>query len=84
MTHAIRTVAAQLAEKGIDPHLAEPTMVKAVQLYQELCNAQIASEVYDAFPNQKIPPTITLDLHKIHAYLGLVLPTKKIIDILSA
>ncbi|MFH2118319.1 MAG: phenylalanine--tRNA ligase subunit beta [Candidatus Paceibacterota bacterium] len=84
MTHAIRTVAAQLAEKGIDPHLAEPTMVKAIQLYQELCTAEIASEVYDAFPNQKTPPTITIDLHKIHDYLGIELPMKKIIDILSA
>ena len=84
MTHFIRTVAAQLAEKGVDPHLAEPTMVKAIQLYQELCDAQIASEIYDSFPNQQTPKTVTVDLKKIHAYLGIKLPMKKIVEILQA
>ncbi|HEX9817555.1 MAG TPA: phenylalanine--tRNA ligase subunit beta, partial [Patescibacteria group bacterium] len=84
MTHAIRTVAAQLAEKGVDPHLAEITMVKAVELYQELCGAKIASEIYDAFPGKKTPPNIAIDLKKIEAYLGLALPVKKIITILQA
>jgi phenylalanyl-tRNA synthetase beta chain len=83
MTHAIRTVAAQLSEKGVDPHLAEPTMVRGIELYQELCNAHIASEVYDSFPGEQKPKTVVIDLAKIHAYLGVGIPLKTVASILE-
>lgn len=83
MTHAIRTVAAQLSEKGVDPHLAEPTMVRGIELYQELCKAHIASEVYDSFPGEQKPKTIIIDLAKIHAYLGIGIPLKTVAVILE-
>lgn len=83
MTHAIRTVAAQLAEKGVDPHLAEPTMVKALRLYQELCQAEIASEIYDAFPGEQRPKAVTIDVAKIHTYLGIELPIRTITALLE-
>lgn len=83
MTHAIRTVAAQLSEKGIDPHLAEPTFVKAVQLYQELCHASVASPVLDSFPDKEKPQTILVDLQKIHTYLGVEIELSKVVEILQ-
>ena len=83
MTHAIRTVAAQLAEKDVDPHLAEPTLVRGIQLYQELCEAEIASEIYDAFPDKIAPKPVSIDLAKIHTYLGIELPLKTVVSILE-
>jgi phenylalanyl-tRNA synthetase beta chain len=83
MTHAIRTVAAQLSEKGIDPHLAEPTFVRAVELYQELCEAEIASDIYDDFSKKDEQKTIVIDLQKIYNYLGLEIPKEKIVNILE-
>ena len=83
MTHTIRTVAAQLAEKNVDPHFMEPTLVRGVQLYRELCDAKIASELYDAFPGKKPAKTVGLDLNKIHTYLGIELPISKIVTILE-
>lgn len=83
MTHAIRTVAAQLAEKGVDPQLMEPTLARGVELYQELCQAQVASEVYDTFPGKKTPKPIVVDTEKIQTYLGVNLPLNKIIAILE-
>ena len=83
MTHAIRTVAAQLSEKDVDPHLAEPTLVKGVRLYQELCGAEIASEIYDAFPAKQDPKTIRVDLSKIHTYLGIEMTIGEVAEILK-
>ncbi|MBT4124410.1 MAG: phenylalanine--tRNA ligase subunit beta [Candidatus Pacebacteria bacterium] len=83
MTHAIRTVAAQLSEKGIDSHLAEPTLVKAVQLYQELCDVQIASEVYDDFSKEEKLATIIIDLKKIQDYLGISIEKSQVVSILE-
>ncbi len=84
MTHAIRTQAAQINEKDIDPHLADNTLRRAVQLYQELTSAQVASPVYDDFPGKKLPQTISLSLAKVVTYLGIELSLEKISDILVA
>lgn len=83
MTHAIRTVAAQLSEKGVDPHLMEPTLVRGIELYQELCGATIASEIYDSFPGRQTPKPVVVDTAKIASYLGLELPLTKIVAILE-
>lgn len=83
MTHAIRTVAAQLSEKNVDPSLMEPTLVRGIQLYQELCGATVASEIYDSYPGKKSPKPVSIDLEKIHTYLGIELPATRIISILE-
>lgn len=83
MTHAIRTVAAQLMEKNIDPHLAKDTLLKAVELYQDLCSAEIGSQVIDDFNNQSHPDPVVINLQKIDDYLGLEIELKKIIKILN-
>jgi len=83
MTHAIRTVAAQLCEKQVDPHLADSVIAKGVQLFQELCDAKIASPVYDAFQTPRHPKAIKTPLKTISNYLGLTLPTSEIMAILT-
>ncbi|MCC6711621.1 MAG: phenylalanine--tRNA ligase subunit beta [Candidatus Pacebacteria bacterium] len=83
MTHAIRTVAAQLSEKGIDPNLAEPTFMRAIELYQDLCQVQVASEIYDNFTKTETKKTIIIDLARIYEYLGIEIPKQQIINILK-
>ena len=83
MTHQIRTVAAQLKEKNVDAHLAIPTFKFGVQLYRELCNAQVASELYDEFPGDFSLSPITLPLSRIKDYLGLDIPTDRVTEILE-
>ncbi|MFZ5437542.1 MAG: phenylalanine--tRNA ligase subunit beta [Patescibacteria group bacterium] len=83
MTHAIRTTAAQLTEKGLDPHLATATFYRAIGLYQDLCQAKIASNIYDSFIQTKKPPTIIMDFEKIDNYLGLKIEKNKIEQILK-
>ncbi|MFZ1721084.1 MAG: phenylalanine--tRNA ligase subunit beta, partial [Microgenomates group bacterium] len=83
MTHAIRTVAAQLNEKNVDPHLADSLLESGVHLYATLCNAQVASEVYDDFPGQEIPSVVVVSDKKIQQYLGISLSPKVISEILE-
>ncbi len=83
MTHAIRTVAAQLNEKNVDPSLAEAVLKRGVELFVELTNAKVASKVYDHFPAQKKSSQITVPLNRIQDYLGVELPINQMAQILE-
>ena len=83
MTHGIRTVAAQLSEKNVDPHLGLPTLIRGIELYQQLCQATIASSLHDEFPNQQPLEPITVTHQTITNYLGVNLPIETITDILG-
>lgn len=84
MTHSIRTTAAQLSEKNVDPHLAESVLLRGIELYVELCSATVASEIYDHFPAKKESKTLKVPARTFTRYLGIELSTKVIIDILES
>ena len=83
MSHAIRTLAAQLNEKNVDPYLAKEVMEYGVQLFSKLCQAKVASELYDYFPAPKIPKKVIVKLQTIENYLGIKLKANEIKTILS-
>lgn len=83
MTHAIRTVAAQLNEKSVDPELADATLTKGVELFSQLCQATVASEVFDDFPGKTTATAIDVPLETLTTYLGLELPVTQVTDILQ-
>ncbi|MDQ3008467.1 MAG: phenylalanine--tRNA ligase subunit beta [bacterium] len=83
MTHNIRTVAAQLNEKNVDPALAEPTFIRGVTLYRELCTAVTASAIFDEYPSPTEAKDISVSGAKIANYLGLELPEQSITTILT-
>jgi len=83
MTHAIRTIAAQLMEKGVDPNLAPISMNKAIKLYQDLCQPDAVSPIYDDFPKPTKLPNIILDKATLKLYLGVELENKQVTQILT-
>ena len=83
MSHAIRTVAAQLNEKNVDPVLAADVLARGVELYQSLCQAVVASPVYDAFPIPPVPAPVSVPLQRISDYLGITLEVSVIKEILT-
>jgi phenylalanyl-tRNA synthetase beta chain len=83
MTHAIRTVAAQLMEKNVDPNLARDVLIRGTQLYQELCGAKIASEIYDDFPGNENLKPVKIKLKTIHDYLGIDISIENVVSILE-
>lgn len=83
MSHAIRTVAAQLNEKQVDPHLANSVLARGIELYTSLCNAVVASPIYDDFPG-KLNPIAVVTPHKVFSrYLGIELSREKITALLE-
>jgi phenylalanyl-tRNA synthetase beta chain len=82
MAHAIRTTAAQLNEKRVDPYLAERVLKYAVYLLEKLAKAQVASPIYDYFPNRRRGNKIILNKQTIKDYLGLDLPNSTVVTIL--
>ncbi len=83
MSHAIRTVAAQLNEKNVDPHLGKTVLLKGAELYQQLTGAKIASELYDQFPNERKLNPVYLTQKRIHDYLGVTLKPTEVKQILT-
>lgn len=83
MSHAIRTVAAQLNEKDVDPELGMDVLKRGVELYQELCDASIASEVYDEYPQQRNLAAVSVKKETLNTYLGVKLENSTIVHILE-
>lgn len=83
MTHAIRSQAAVLNEKNVDPHLATDAIVAAIDLATKLTGGQVASTLYDNFPNQKSIEPITLNPNRVSEYLGVNLKPDRINAILN-
>lgn len=84
MSHAIRTVAAQLNEKNVDPYLAESVLTRGVELYSQLTHAQVASDVYDAFPSPPQMNPVMVNTQTINNYLGIELGKDTINQILNS
>lgn len=84
MTHAIRTVAAQLNEKNVDPHLGKEVIEAGTKLLCELTGGTVASEVYDEYPGEKEIPKFKFQISNIERYLGIQIDTDQVTKILES
>lgn len=88
MSHAIRTTAAQLMEKNLDPNLADDTLALGIKLYQDICGATIGSEILDIGSHTSHTSggqanSLTLELNQVKRYLGIELSREKVASILE-
>lgn len=83
MNLAIRTYAAMLNEKGVDPNLAEIAMGRAIDLFKKIGKASLISDVFDWFPNLKQQKEIKVEKIQIEKILGINLTKKEISDTLK-
>lgn len=84
MAHAIRTVAAQLNEKELDPYLGEDALKRGIQLYRDVTGAKVASEIFDEFIEPPAPAEIKIENTQISRYLGLDLELDLIEQIMTS
>ena len=84
MEHGIRTEAAILNEKGINPETATDALTRGIELFQTLANGEIVSEIFDFYPNTPQETIITLSEQKINSLVGIAIPLEKSIAILSS
>jgi len=83
MELAIRSQAAILNEKNVDPEAAYPTMLRAIELFQQLCDAKIKSELVDIYPKRYKPKTIKLGVEFINQRLGISLKPKDVKNLIE-
>lgn len=84
MQHAIRTQAAVLNEKSVDPELMDETLSLGVQLLLKYAKGKVVSQILEhRATKQNHAPIITLKLARLHAYLGISLSADHISALLA-
>jgi len=74
MNLGIRTEAAVLNEKGVDPELALPTLYRGIELLQQNANAKVISPIIDIYPNRPTTKTVNVSREKIKSVIGIDIP----------
>ena len=79
----IRTNAAILNEKGVDPELASIAFARGIELYKKICKAKIISKIYDIYPNPYKEKTIKINHDFIEKIIGITIAHNSVIKILT-
>jgi len=83
MNLGIRTEAAVLNEKGVDPELALPTLLRGIELLQQNAHANVISPIIDIYPNKSPRKTVSVSKEKIRSVIGIEIPDETIKQILT-
>lgn len=83
MEYGIRTQAAVLNEKGLNPENVADTFARGIQLFEKLANGKIIGNIIDMYPNPPKETTITLSKEKLQSLMGVAIPLKQANQILT-
>ncbi len=83
MSLNIRSEAAMLNEKGVDPEIAMPTMLRGIELFQEIANGKLLSNIIDIYPKKSLVKKIEVSEEKINNIIGIKIPLKTFENILK-
>ena len=83
MELGIRTEAAVINEKGIDPELTYKAFLRGIELYQKWANAKLLSTPLDIYPNKVKAKEVKVSNEKINKVIGVEITIKESVDILS-
>ena len=83
MSLGIRTVAATLNEKGVDPYLGETAILRGIELFSEVCGANKIRKIIDIFPKKSVMTKVKVEKEFIELRLGVGLSKKEISKILN-
>jgi phenylalanyl-tRNA synthetase beta chain len=82
MRLGIRTEAAIINEKGVDPELSMNALLRGIELYKEIANANVVSEIFDNYPNRPKAKEVSVTLEKLNSVIGVEVPVSKAEEIL--
>lgn len=83
MSHAIRTQAAVLNEKSVDPELGFQTILRAIELFKLNTKFTTSSELVDIYPHPQKPSQHTLTQTSLDTYMGIPIEPKRVTRILT-
>ncbi len=76
MSLNIRSEAAVLNEKGVDPELAQGAMLRGIELFEETAKGKLLSDIIDIYPNKPSLKRIEISEEKINNLIGIKIPLK--------
>lgn len=83
MTLDIRTVAATLNEKKVDPNLAKIAMKRGMFLLKQLLHAKQISKIYDLYPKKIISKNVSIKHAFLEEKLGIKIKPTRVVKILA-
>jgi phenylalanyl-tRNA synthetase beta chain len=83
MALQIRTEAAQLNEKYIDPELADDALALGIDLYKKYANGKLCSEIIDIYPSPYKSRTVSLSEEHLHKVMAIPLSIVEAAEILK-
>lgn len=84
MSIGLRTQAATLYEKKIDPELVIPTLAKGIELFKKTSQVKVQTPIIDIYHLKPKTKNITLSLSLLNKYLGLKIKTSMVKKILES
>lgn len=84
MQLGIRTEAAVLNEKEIDPEIAMDALLYGIELFEKLAGGKVVSKIIDIYPNKPVVKIIKVSFEKINRVIGVEIDPKKAIKALEA
>lgn len=84
MNLGIRTEAAIVNEKGLDPELMMPTLLRGIELLKQNANAKIISPIIDIYPNKPQSKSVSVSKEKIDSLIGVDIPISTVSTILKS
>lgn len=79
----LRTDASLRFGSGFDPNLTEAAAIRAAILMREIAGGIIYKGIIDSYPKKVFPKKIILDLNYVKVMLGIEIPKKQIMNILT-
>ncbi|HSA83897.1 MAG TPA: phenylalanine--tRNA ligase subunit beta [Patescibacteria group bacterium] len=80
---AVRSEAAVLNEKNIDPELAMKALLFGIEQFEKIADGKVISEIIDIYPNKVKTKPITVTEEKIQSVIGLPISLTKAQDMLN-
>lgn len=84
MSLAIRSEAAQINEKSLDAELAKDALLYGIQLFTEIAQGKIISDIIDIYSNQTPIKEIKVNEEQINTITGVKIPLQKSQKILTS
>ena len=83
MSLGIRTEAAIINEKGIDPELMPHALYRGIELYQKIAKGKVVSKIFDYYPSKQKKRFINISQEKINKVIGIEIGLQKSSEILE-
>ena len=84
MSLALRSEAAVINEKGVDPELMTEALHLGIKLFEALADGKIISEIVDIYPNKPKIKICTVLEEQINKVIGVTIPVKNSVKILES